>query len=147
MESKTHLHINPHYVGQPIELESGFARARLETHPDMVADDRGLIHGGFTFGLADYAAMLAVNDPFVVLGAAATRFLAPVTLGETMIATATVQVTPQAAASGKKRVVTVSVDALSSSQDSGISPRRVFEGEFTCFVLRQHVLDPAAARG
>jgi acyl-coenzyme A thioesterase PaaI-like protein len=44
----------------------------------MAADQRGLVHGGFTFGLADYAAMVAVNDPNVVLGAAEVRFLAPV---------------------------------------------------------------------
>ena len=37
---------------------------------------------------ADYAAMLAVNDPFVVLGAAQTRFLAPVAVGERVIARA-----------------------------------------------------------
>ncbi|MDY0268384.1 PaaI family thioesterase [Trichloromonas sp.] len=94
--------------------------------PEMVADDRGLVHGGFTFGLADYAAMLAVNDPHVVLGAAEVKFLAPVTLGETMLAKAEV-----IGESGKKRQVrcTVSTD------------RPVFEGSFTCFVLPGHVLD------
>jgi acyl-coenzyme A thioesterase PaaI-like protein len=48
----------------------------------MAVDDRGLVHGGFVFGLADHAAMLAVNDPNVVLGAASTRFLKPVRVGE-----------------------------------------------------------------
>ncbi|MEZ4484205.1 MAG: hotdog domain-containing protein [Syntrophotaleaceae bacterium] len=61
-----------------------------ETRDEMCADDAGLIHGGFTFGLADYSAMLAVNDPHVVLGGAETRFLAPVQCGEVMVATAEV---------------------------------------------------------
>ena len=47
----------------------------------MAADGRGLVHGGFTFGLADFAAMCAVNDPNVVLGAATCKFLAPVQVG------------------------------------------------------------------
>ena len=42
---------------------SNRAVAALTTDPEMAADDRGLVHGSFTFGLADYAAMLAVNDP------------------------------------------------------------------------------------
>jgi acyl-coenzyme A thioesterase PaaI-like protein len=48
----------------------------------MVVDAHGLVHGGFVFGLADYAAMLAVNDPNVVLGAAEARFLKPVRRGD-----------------------------------------------------------------
>jgi acyl-coenzyme A thioesterase PaaI-like protein len=56
----------------------------------MAADDRGLVHGGFVFGLADHAAMLAVNDPFVVLGSAEVRFLRPVVVGERLVAEARV---------------------------------------------------------
>ena len=57
----------------------------------MAADSTGLTHGGFTFGLADYAAMLAVNHPFVVLGSAQVKFTAPVRTGETMRAEAKVR--------------------------------------------------------
>lgn len=39
-----------------------------------------------TFGLADYAAMLAVNEPTVVLGKAEVRFLKPVKVGERLLA-------------------------------------------------------------
>jgi uncharacterized protein (TIGR00369 family) len=126
IKSQTHLLISPEWVGQPVALSEGRAEARLTTRPEMVADDRGLVHGGFTFGLADYAAMLAVNDPHVVLGASEVRFLAPVVLGETMLAMAEV-----VEGLGKKRLVkcTVSTD------------RPVFEGTFTCFVLPGHVLD------
>ena len=66
----------------------------------MAADDRGLVHGGFIFGMADYAAMVAVNDPLVVLGSAETKFLKPVQVGDTVEAVARVQ-----SESGKKRIV------------------------------------------
>lgn len=100
----------------------------------MAADDRGLVHGGFVFGLADYAAMVAVGDPNVVLGAAESRFTAPVRVGETVIATA------EASGEGKKRTVTVS-----ASVNQPGDGREVFRGTFTCFVLDQHVLDKEAS--
>jgi len=73
---------------------------------DMVVDDEGLVHGGFTFGLADYTAMLAVNHPYVVIGSADIRFTAPARLGETMKATATVE-----RRDGRHREVAVEVQA------------------------------------
>lgn len=127
MEPATHLRISPTLVGTPVALAPGEATARLLTTPDMAADARGLVHGGFVFGLADYAAMLAVNDPFVVLGAAEVRFLAPVTVGETVEATARVE-----AAEGKKRRATVV---------ARVGEREVLTGAFDCFVLPAHVLD------
>ena len=41
---------------------------------------------GFIFGAADYAAMLAVNQPNVVLGAAETHFLKPSRVGDVLLA-------------------------------------------------------------
>ena len=81
MKPNTHLSISRDLVGAPESVSDGEATATLATTPCMAADDRGLVHGGFVFGLADYAAMLAVNDPHVVLGAAETRFTAPVRVG------------------------------------------------------------------
>ncbi|MCA9515876.1 MAG: hypothetical protein KC635_13110 [Myxococcales bacterium] len=124
---RTHLAIDPTLVGVPGPLAAGRAEATLTATATMAADDRGLVHGGFTFGLADYAAMLAVNDPNVVLGGASTRFLAPVTVGEVMVARAEVR-----EEKGKKRVVAVTVS---------VGERVVLEGELTCFVLAGHVLD------
>ena len=126
IKSRTHLLISPEWVGQTVSLAEGKAEVRLTTRPEMVADDRGLVHGGFTFGLADYAAMLAVNDPHVVLGAAEVRFLAPVTSGEILLARAEI-----VEGSGKKRIVKCMVS----------TDRLVFEGTFSCFVLPGHVLD------
>jgi len=122
----THPKISAKWVGITQELKHKEATATLIANDEMVADEHGLTHGGFTFGLADYAAMLAVNDPLVVLGAAECKFLAPVRLGDTMHAHAQVEVEK-----GKKRTVKVNVSVENKS---------VFEGVFTCFVLDKHVL-------
>lgn len=126
MESKTHLAISASLVGEVVEIIPGKATARLKTTDEMAADDRGLLHGGFTFGLADYAAMLAVNDPYVVLGGAEVRFLAAVRCGEELLATAELD-----AQNGKKHNVRCFVES---------GGKRVFEGTFTCFVLDKHLL-------
>nr|WP_320115582.1 hotdog domain-containing protein [uncultured Desulfuromonas sp.] len=122
----THQCISPSLVGAPLVLEPGKAVVELVTIESMVADPQGLVHGGFIFGLADYAAMLAVNEPTVVLGAAQTRFLAPVSVGDTATATAVV------VSSEKNRY---QVECMVKVGD-----KAVFSGEFTCFVLEKHVL-------
>jgi acyl-coenzyme A thioesterase PaaI-like protein len=93
----------------------------------MAADERGLVHGGFTFALADYAAMLAVNEPTVVLASAQTKFLGPVVVGDRLEAHATVDRTD-----GKKRWVKVLVRRADTP---------VFEGEFLAIVPDKHILD------
>lgn len=125
-QPNTHLGIDRRLCGEPVELTPGHARVRFETSQDMTADDRGLIHGGFVFGLADHAAMLAVNDPFVVLGSADVRFLAPVSLGQTVIAEARV-----VEEKGKKRTIEVSARA---------GETEVLKGTMTAFVLETHIL-------
>ena len=125
-EQRTHQDISQRWVGQPLEVTEGKATVQLEAIAEMKADASGLIHGGFTFGLADYAAMLAVNDPNVVLGGAEIQFLAPVKVGEMMTAYAEVEVGGQ----GKKRKVNCTVH----------TDRKVFTGSFTCFVLEEHIL-------
>ena len=123
----THLGIDRGLVGTPRALEEGSAEVALTPTRAMAADERGLVHGGFVFGLADYAAMLAVNDPLVVLGSAETRFVAPVAVGDEVVARA--RVTDRR---GKKRVVDVRCE---------VAGREVMMGTFVCFVVDRHVLD------
>ena len=127
MEVKTHGRASPRLVGRPIELREGEAVAELEALEEMAVDDRGLIHGGFTFGLADYAAMLAVNHPNVVLASAEVRFTAPVKIGDLMRAEARVR-----EERGRWRRVEVKVS---------VDWRTVLEGVMDCVILEQHVLD------
>jgi len=132
MNPATHLGVTPELVGEPTRLAAGEAECTLATTGSMVVDEHFLVHGGFVFGLADYAAMLAVNDPNVVLGAANVRFTAPVAHPAQLVANARV-----ADASGRKRVVNVEVAA---------GNRSVLEGILTCFVLDHHVLDDEESR-
>lgn len=128
MNIKTHEAIDPALCGTPLEVEQGRSKVRLTTLKGMGADASGLTHGGFIFGLADYAAMLAVNHPNVVLGGASTRFLAPVQTGQEVVATAMVRPDQE----GRKQMVDVEVMR---------GDTKVFTGEFTCFILDKHVLD------
>jgi uncharacterized protein (TIGR00369 family) len=126
MDILTHPAIDPELCGRALQVETGYSRVQLLTTRAMAADHTGLVHGGFIFGLADYAAMIAVNHPNVVLGAADVKFLKPVRVAASVIAEARVE-----EVQGKKHWVAVSV----SNNDE-----IVFQGMFTCFVLGKHVL-------
>src|SRR5262245_49588614 len=104
MDQRTHDKIAPHLCGRPVELSAGRSRIVLETTREMAADDAGFVNASLTFGLADYAAMLAVNEPTVVLASAQVKFLGPVVVGDRVEANATVERTQ-----GKRRWVTAVV--------------------------------------
>jgi len=109
MEIKTHPLANRSVLGKPVEIVNGVsAVVELVTDDGMVVDGKGLVHGGFAYGLADYAAMLAVNHPNVVLGKSRVESV-----------------------DGKKHVVKVKIF---------VDEKKVFIGEFTCYVLDTHVL-------
>lgn len=126
MEPATHLEIDHALCGEPVRIEPGEAQVRFRTTPQMRVDGRGLVHGGFVFGLLDHAAMLAVNHPNVVLGSADVRFIAPVRVGEVVLATARV-----VEEKGRKRILEASAT---------VDGREVLTGTLTAFVLDQHVL-------
>lgn len=127
MDQRTHERIAPQLCGTPVELTAGRARVTLDVTAEMAADARGLAHGGFTFGLADYAAMLAVNEPTVVLAGATLKFLGPVVVGDRVEAEAAVE-----RSEGKKRWVKVVVRR-------GGQP--MLEGELFAVVPDRHILD------
>lgn len=126
MDIRTHERIDRGLCGTPMALAPGMAAVELEATAAMAADGHGLVHGGFVFGLADHAAMLAVNEPNVVLVSAETKFLRPVRPGERLRAEARV-----ARAAPPRYTVTCTV-----SRDG----EAVFEGSFNCHVTRRHVL-------
>lgn len=130
MVPNTHPEISHSLCGAPAELGPGTAVVRLLTTPEMRVDERGLVHGGFVFGLVDHAAMLAVNDPLVVLGAAEVRFVAPVQVGDEVVARA-----ERVEQAGRKHVVQV---------EARVGERVVLTGKLSTFVLDRHVLDGVA---
>ena len=126
MNLNTHLNIDTALCGKVTKLEENSAEVLLHTTCQMGTDAYGLVHGGFVFGAADHAAMAAVNDPLVVLGASSSRFIAPVKVGDAVLCKATVVLEK-----GKKRQVEVK---------AFVNDTLVFEGSFTTFVLEKHVL-------
>lgn len=122
----THECVNSDLCGKVLVLEQGYVETRLSTISEMVADDLGLIHGGFIFGAADYAAMLAVNEQNVVLVASNCQFLSPVKLHDEVTFVARVR-----NKEGRKRNIHV---------EGYVLDIKVFEGEFKTVVTDQHVL-------
>lgn len=123
---QTHERINTDLCGEVIKMEKGYVEVRLTTTSEMIADSIGLIHGGFIFGAADYAAMLAVNEKNVVLVGSDCQFLSPVKFHDEVDIIARVR-----HQEGKKRNVHVEAFVLDI---------KVFEGEFKTVVTERHVL-------
>ena len=122
----THEKIDNELCGRIEKVEKGILELSLKTIPEMLADDKGLIHGGFIFSAADYAAMAAVNEKNVVLVASNAQFLSPVRLGDTVNIKATVR-----HKEGRKRNVNVV---------GYVYDIKVFDGEFKTVVTDRHVL-------
>lgn len=123
---KTHEEINEDLNGEVVKLEEGYVELRLTTTSDMIADSVGLIHGGFIFSAADYAAMLAVNEANVVLVGSDCQFLSPVKYHDEVNFVAKVR-----HKEGRKRNVHVEGHVLDI---------KVFEGEFKTVITERHVL-------
>lgn len=123
---KTHEKINQDLCGEIEKLEFGYVKLKLVTNHEMIADSMGLVHGGFIFSAADYAAMAAVNERNVVLVASDCQFLSPVKFGDIVNFIAKVR-----HKEGRKRNVHVTGHVLDI---------KVFEGEFKTVVTERHVL-------
>lgn len=123
---RTHELINTHYSGELKELKEGYAKVSLLTNEEMRVDSYGLVHGGFIFCAADFAAMAAVNNPNVVLSAATSSFLAPVRVYDEVVFTAKLR-----HKEGRKREVYVTGHVLDI---------KVFEATMKTVVLDKHVL-------
>lgn len=128
---RTHMAADRELCGEPIEIQTGRATVRLVTDQRMGVDAMGMVHGGFLFGAADYAAMLAVNEPNVVIGKASCRFIRPVRVGDTVEAEARC-----ARSDGRRHVVVVEVRH---------GETLVLDGEFVCYVPDRHVLEGSPA--
>ena len=123
---KTHERINQELNGEIIKIKVGYVEVKLTTNSEMVADDVGLIHGGFIFSAADYAAMLAVNEKNVVLVASDCQFLSPVKFHDEVNIIAKVR-----HKEGRKRNVYV---------EGYVLDIKVFEGNFKTVITEKHIL-------
>jgi len=123
----THKLINNKLCGTPVFIENNKSQVKLKLTSEMAADEKGLIHGGFIFGLADYAAMICVNDPLVVLSSSSCKFLKPLKTGDTAIAYAEIS-------GEEKNKIFIKVDVYCEET-------LAFKGEFTAVIPKKHVLD------
>ena len=126
MTQNTHLKINTKLCGEVLELAKGYAKVQLKTDAEMAADEEGLIHGGFIFGAADFAAMCAVNEPNVVLTGSTSRFIAPSAVGDIIEFEANL-----VEHDGPKGVVEVV---------GHCNGRDVFTASFKTYITKEHVL-------
>ena len=123
----THEKIEVSLCGDIDELKKSYSKVILTTTESMRADEVGLVHGGFIFSAADFAAMSAVNERNVVLASSACQFLAPVRVGDAVTFEA-----HERQKEGRKR----SVHVIGSVLDI-----KVFEGEFKTVVTDNLVLN------
>ena len=126
MKLNTHLKIDQTLNGTVIELKKGYAKIALQTTSIMIADAEGLVHGGFIFGAADFCAMAAINDPFVVLAKSEVKFLAPVKEGEVVVLQGHI-----CEEKGNRATVEVT---------GAVKEKKVFIGTFYTVILEKHVL-------
>ena len=126
IELNTHKKINQTLCGKLIEQDKNYAKVKFEATPEMAVDDEGLVHGGFTFGAADFCAMATVNHPYVVLVSSKSKFLAPVKVGDVVIFESEVIFDDD-----KKQEINVT---------GKINDIKVYEGIFGTVVLKKHVL-------
>jgi len=122
----THENINRELCGEIMRIEQGYVELRLTTSSEMIADDQGLVHSGFIFGAADFAAMAAVNEKNVVLVGCDSHFLSPVKFGDEVNFVARVR-----HKEGRKRNVYVEAHVLDI---------KIFHGEFKTVITEKHVL-------
>ena len=124
-ELKTSPNIKIGLSGAVTQLEPNRAKTRFLATSDMVADSEGLIHSGFVFSAASYAAMAAVNETFSVVIGAKIHFFAPTKLNEAIEFDARSHFNES-----KKREVRVT----GTTNDI-----KVFEGTFQVVILEDHI--------
>jgi acyl-coenzyme A thioesterase PaaI-like protein len=125
---QTHKNIDERFSGKCLDLIPGKRSiVSLKTVDFMKADNKGLVHGGFTFSVSDYAAMIAVNHPYVILSKAEVKFTAPVKVGDNIIAKAHVY-------KHIKNKYHVKVEVFHGE-------KMVLTGRFLCVALESHILD------
>ncbi len=129
---RTHLKINPGLCGNLLKVEDNYAEVELITTSEMSVDNHELVHGGFTFGAADFCAMAAVNDPNVVLVNSNCKFLSPVKVGDRIVFKG-----KQLHEETRKREINV---------EGYLNEVKVLEGKFMAVVLEKHVLSLKLAK-
>ena len=125
-ELKSHKKLRTSISGKIIFLEKGHSKTTLQTTKEMVVDDLGLIHSGFIFSGAEYAALVSINQENLVAIGSKCKFLAPAKEGDTIEFEAVAKFEDS-----RKREVKVT---------GHINDIKIFDGIFQIVILEQHIL-------
>ena len=125
-ELVVHSKIKTNFSGNLIELKKGQSKVVLPTTSDMIVDEFGLIHSGFIFGAAEYAAVAAINEENIVIIGCRAKFFAPAKLGDVIEFEAKGRFEE-----ARKREIKV------IGKINGV---KVFEGIFQAVLLEKHIL-------
>lgn len=117
--------INNNLCGIISELKKNYSKIILKTTNEMGYDEEGLVHSGFIFNSANYAANVAVNKTFIVTVGAKISFLAPTKIGDI------IKFEAQAFfEESRKREVKVIGE---------MNEIKIFEGSFQIIILEEHI--------
>ncbi len=122
---KTHKRVNSTFCGSITALEENYSKVSLLTINEMVVDELGLVHSGFIFSSASYAAAIAINSENSVIIGCKTNFLAPAKVGDHIEFEARVKFEDL-----RKREVNVI---------GKINDIKIFQGIFQVVVLEKHI--------
>ncbi len=122
---KTHKRVNSAFSGSIVALDENYAKLQLLTTNDMTTDDLGLVHSGFIFSAADYAAAVAINQENTVIIGSKVSFLAPSKVGDHVEFEAKVKFEDL-----RKREISVV---------GKINDIKIFQGTFYAIVLEKHI--------
>lgn len=124
---KTHQKIKNIYVGTLSLLSKNQSKVVLQTTNEMAVDEFGLIHNGFIFGAAEYAAVAAVNEEFIVIIGCRSKFFAPAKAGDII----TFEAKGRFEEARKREIKVLGL----------INDIKVFEGIFQAVLLEHHILE------
>jgi len=124
---RTHNRIRGDLCGRVVELKPGYAKISLKTTSEMIADEKGMIHSGFLFCAADFAAMACINDPYVFPLSGNVNFLTPVKNGDIIIFEAFEKYQNE-----KKREIEVKAT---------LDDIKILTANFTALIFQEHILN------
>lgn len=124
-ELKTSPNIKLNLSGTVVALEPNHAKTNFFATSEMTTDNEGLVHSGFVFSAASYAALASINETHSIMIGAKIHFYAPTKVGEMVEFDARAHF-----GESKKREVRV----IGKTKDI-----KVFEGTFQVVVLEDHI--------
>jgi len=124
---RTHQTIKNIYVGNLTALSKNSSNVILQTTRDMTVDELGLIHNGFIFGAAEYAAVCAINEENIVVIGCRSKFFAPARLGDII----TFEAKGKFEDARKREIKVTGI----------INDIKIFEGIFQAVLLEHHILE------